>query len=154
MKMYKKTLAQRHTGSLVYQIHKPKFISFCAKCTEGMWGEKRPAKSGRAGTELRMFPQNANLKVLGWSSLVAQWIRMCLPLQGTQVRSLVQEDSTCHGATKPMCHNYWSPCALETAAQQEKPQQEASEKPLLTATTERPGSNKDPLQPPQKRKWK
>ena len=108
MKRYKKTLAQRHTGSLVYQIHKPKFISFCAKCTEGMGGGGRvkQAKLGRAGTELRMFPQNANLKVLGWSSLVVQWIRMCLPLQGTQVRSLVQEDSTCHGATKPMRHNY------------------------------------------------
>ena len=38
---------------------------------------------------------------------------MCLPLQGTQVRPLVQQDFTCHGATKPMCHNYGSPCALE-----------------------------------------
>ncbi|XP_061062461.1 tetraspanin-8 isoform X3 [Eubalaena glacialis] len=26
--------------------------------------------------------------------------------QGTQVRSLVQEDATCHGATKPVHHNY------------------------------------------------
>ena len=25
---------------------------------------------------------------------------------GTQVQSLVQEDSTCLRATKPMCHNY------------------------------------------------
>ena len=25
---------------------------------------------------------------------------------GTQVRSLVREDPTCHGATKPMSHNY------------------------------------------------
>ena len=24
----------------------------------------------------------------------------------TRVRALVQEDPTCHGATKPMCHNY------------------------------------------------
>ena len=30
---------------------------------------------------------------------------------GTQVWSLVQEDPTCRGATKPMCHNYWSPHA-------------------------------------------
>ena len=29
-----------------------------------------------------------------------------LPMPGTQVRSLVREDPTCHGATKPMRHNY------------------------------------------------
>ena len=40
------------------------------------------------------------------TSLVAQWLRICLPMQGTQVRALLQEDPTCHGATKPVCHNY------------------------------------------------
>ena len=40
------------------------------------------------------------------TSLVAQWLRICLPIQGTRVRSLVWEDPTCHIATKPMCHNY------------------------------------------------
>ena len=40
------------------------------------------------------------------ASLVAQWLRLCLPLQGTRVRALVQEDPTCCGATKPVCHNY------------------------------------------------
>ena len=48
-------------------------------------------------------------------SLVAQWLRIRLPMQGTQVRALVQEDSTCRGATKPVCHNYWA-CALEPAS--------------------------------------
>ena len=33
-------------------------------------------------------------------SLVAQWIRICLPMQGTWVQSQFQEDSICHGATK------------------------------------------------------
>ena len=33
-------------------------------------------------------------------------LRICLPMQGTQVRALVQEDPTCHGATKPVRHNY------------------------------------------------
>ena len=33
-----------------------------------------------------------------WTSLVVQWIRICLPMQGTWVWSLVQEDSTCRGA--------------------------------------------------------
>ena len=47
-------------------------------------------------------------KSLFRASLVAQWLRICLPIQGTQVRSLVREDPTCLGATKPLCHNYWS----------------------------------------------
>ena len=40
------------------------------------------------------------------TSLVAQWLRIRLSLQGTQVQSLVQEDPTCCGATKPVSHNY------------------------------------------------
>ena len=38
------------------------------------------------------------------TSLVAQWQRVHLPMQGTRVQ--VQEDPTCRGATKPMRHNY------------------------------------------------
>ena len=38
------------------------------------------------------------------TSLVAQWLRICLPMQGTRVRAL--EDPTCRGATKPLRHNY------------------------------------------------
>ena len=40
------------------------------------------------------------------TSLVAQWLRIHLPMQGTQVRSLVWEDPTCHEATKPVHHKY------------------------------------------------
>ena len=35
---------------------------------------------------------------------MTQWLRIRLPMQGTQVRALVQEDPTCHGATKPVGH--------------------------------------------------
>ena len=49
------------------------------------------------------------------ASLVAQWLRICLPMQGTRVRALVREDPTCRRATKPMHHNYWA-CALEPAS--------------------------------------
>ena len=41
-----------------------------------------------------------------WASLVAQWLRICLPTQGTRVRALVWEDPTCRGATRPVSHNY------------------------------------------------
>ena len=49
--------------------------------------------------------KESNLKMIG-ASLVAQWLRICLPLQGTRVRALVWEDPTCRRATKPMRHNY------------------------------------------------
>ena len=39
-------------------------------------------------------------------SLVVQWFRICLPIQATQLRSLVLEDSTCLRATKPVHHSY------------------------------------------------
>ena len=39
------------------------------------------------------------------ASLVAQWLRICLPMQGTRVRALVWEDPTCCGATGPVSHN-------------------------------------------------
>ena len=34
------------------------------------------------------------------------WLRICLPMQGTQVQSLVLKDFTCLGATKPIHHDY------------------------------------------------
>ena len=40
------------------------------------------------------------------ASLVVQWLRVCLPMQGTRVRALVWEDPTCRGATRPVGHNY------------------------------------------------
>ena len=45
------------------------------------------------------------------ASLVAQWLRICLPMQGTRVQALVWEDPTCRGETKPVRHNYGSPHA-------------------------------------------
>ena len=65
-----------------------------------------------------------SIEITMGTSLVAQWLRIRLPMQGTQVRSLVWEDPICRGATKPvhhyywacalepMCHNYWSPHTL------------------------------------------
>ena len=46
------------------------------------------------------------------TSLVAQWLGICLPMQGTRVRVLVWEDPTCRGATKPVHRNYWA-CAQQ-----------------------------------------
>ena len=40
------------------------------------------------------------------TSLVAQWLRTRLPVQGTRVQALIREDPTCCRATKPVRHNY------------------------------------------------
>ena len=69
-------------------------------------------------------------------SLVVQWLRVHLPLQGSWVRSLVQEDPTCYGSTKPwsleaMPHNKRSHC-------NEKPAPHKQRVPPLTSTRESP----------------
>ena len=40
------------------------------------------------------------------TSLVVQWLRIHLPIQGTQVPSLLWKDSTSRRADKPMRHSY------------------------------------------------
>ena len=52
------------------------------------------------------FSWMASIKKSDRTSLVAQWLRIRLPMQGTQVRALVREDPTCRRATKPVRHNY------------------------------------------------
>ena len=45
------------------------------------------------------------------TSLVIQWLKILLPMQGTWVQSLVWEDPTCRGTTKPTGKHYlaWAP---------------------------------------------
>ena len=78
-------------------------------------------------------------EIIMGTSLLAQWLRICLPMQGTWVQSLVQEDPTCCRATKPVLHNYWG-CALEPASHNYRarmPRAHAlqQEKPESTCTT-------------------
>ena len=89
--------------------------------------------------------------------------RIHLPMQKTQVRSLVQEDPTCCRATKPVRHNYWAyalrapelqllrPKCLKPllsnkrSLHNEKPEHRSQ---TLTLQLEKSqGSNKDPAQP-------
>ena len=51
--------------------------------------------------------RNKAWKVRERTSLTVQWIRIRLPMQATRVQSLVQEDSTCFGAIRPVHHNSW-----------------------------------------------
>ena len=65
-------------------------------------------------TEIKIKNQPAR------ASLVAQWLRICLPMQGTRVWALVWEDPTCRGATRPVSHNYWACTSGACALQQER----------------------------------
>ena len=116
------------------------------------------------------FPGSSVVKTpCSQTSLVAQWMRLCLPMQETQVRSLVWEDPICHGATKLMCHHSRAcnsrdcklqlPSRLQVATTQsecnyqsphcsEKSAHYKEEWPPLAATRESPcKSNEDPAQP-------
>ena len=55
------------------------------------------------------------------ASLVAQWLRICLPMQGTRVQALVWEDPTCRGAAKNhepqlLSLRVWSLCSATREA--------------------------------------
>ena len=63
----------------------------------------------------------SSIKVNMGASLVAQWLRICLLMQGTRVRALVWEDPTCRGAAGPVSHNYWACASGACAPQQERP---------------------------------
>ena len=87
------------------------------------------------------------------ASLVAQWFRVCLPMQGTWVRALVWEDPTCHGATKPVSHNYWACASGACAPKRERPRQWEAHTPQwrvapICRNWRKPSHrNEDPTQP-------
>ena len=87
------------------------------------------------------------------ASLVAQWLRIRLPMQGTWVRALVWEDPTCRRAARPVSHNYWA-CASGTCAPQwERPRQWEARAPRWRVAPARRNwrkpshRNEDPSQP-------
>ena len=74
-----------------------------------------------------------------WVSLVVQWIRVCLPMQGTRIVSLVWGDYTCLGAIRhkqPL-----SPCAQSLCSTEEACRDSLcaeTEQPALTETGDSP----------------
>ena len=82
------------------------------------------------------------------TSLMVQWLRIHLSMQGKWVPSLVQEDPTCCGATKPLHHNYWAhvpqllkPMRLEPVLHNKRSHHNeksvhCNEEPLLATTRE------------------
>ena len=85
---------------------------------------------------------DSDLKTGNRTSLVAQWLRIRLPMQGTRVQALVWEDPTCCRATKPVHHSYGA-CALQPTSHsywahvpQLKPALRNEEYPPLAANRE------------------
>ena len=85
---------------------------------------------------------------------MVQRLKICLLVQGSQDQSLVQEDFTCQGATKPACHKYWAhvPQLLKSMRPRARtPQQEklpqcpctTREWPPLAATRKKPACSKE-----------
>ena len=72
---------------------------------------------GTKTQNLKFLVKNTPLR----ASLVAQWLRICLLMQGTRVRALVWEDPTCHGAAGPVSHSCWACASGACAPQREGP---------------------------------
>ena len=70
---------------------------------------------------IHLLVQIPLIKSLTGASLVAQWLRICLPMQSTRVRALVWEDPTCRGATGPVSHSCWACASGACAPQRERP---------------------------------
>ena len=69
-------------------------------------GATPPAPAALAPLLFLSIHTHSLRSTLTGASLVAQWLRVCLPMQGTRVRALVWDDPTCRGATGPVSHNY------------------------------------------------
>ena len=90
----------------------PGISSKLALCTRGYWVLEMWLVWNETCCRHKIL---SKFKRLGMgTSVVAQWLRIHLPMQGTRVWALVREDPTCREATKPVRHNYWA-CALEPA---------------------------------------
>ena len=96
--------------------HLTKLQSFCTaketinetKRQPSEWEKIFANESMDRGLISKIYKQlmQLNIKNTNRASLVAQWLRICLLMQGTRVRALVWEDPTCRGAAGPVSHNY------------------------------------------------
>ena len=70
------------------------------------------------------------------TSLVVQWIRIRLPMQGTWVQFLIWEDCTCHRIAN-WCSTTTEPVPQNKSSHHsEKSERPSKEQPLLTTTRE------------------
>ena len=87
--------------------HPPKAWEKERKLTSKIKETRRAGRVDLVYTAKR-FSKWSSAEPRSGTSLVVQWVRIHLPMRGTWVHSLVQEDPVCHGATKPRSHSYWA----------------------------------------------
>ena len=98
-----------------------------------------PYQLSHRGNPITNFPvyikmvsiEKLNKKKWRRTSLVAQWWRIHLPVQGIWVKSLFRDNSMGWGATKPVYHNYWACTPRARAPQQGKSLQREAHTPQL-----------------------
>ena len=91
------------------KVHKNKWIKLNILC------------SGKYVVRQIQQVKFVHYKCIFRASLVAQWLRVCLPMQGTQVHARVREDPTCRGANyarepQLLSLRVWSLCSAARAA--------------------------------------
>jgi len=135
--------------------------SLCAVASDDSWVQwvNRKTLPGNYQRYKRHQPRvhagpSVSQRSLIQNMTAVQWLRTCLPIWEIRVQSLVWEDSTHGGATKPTCCNYWSPstqnpCSATREATAMRSLSTATrEQPALPETREKStGSNKDSAQP-------
>ena len=118
----------------------------CCLCNPGPSSEPPHLGAGKKKKKIKKNEQ-------GWTSLVTQWVKICLPMQGTWVWSLIWEDPTCCRTTKPRSHNHWA-CAFDPMSLNYwRPvcllwhkRSHRNEKPMHCNQRKPTQSNKDPAQ--------
>ena len=79
--------------------------------------------------------------------MMVQWIRIQLPMQRTWVWSLIQEDSTCHGATKAHVPQLLKPMHLQPELCNKKSHQIRRPSTSTKSSPHSLHSNEEPAQP-------
>ena len=92
--------------------------NFCDSTSWSLQFMRKTARDKEGATQALLWGYGVSLSAYcsRWYlwTVVVQWLRIHLPMQGTHVWSLVRENSTCHRATKPVHPNYWIPGILES----------------------------------------
>ena len=133
------------------------------ECAKAWW--KEVAEVGPQANEFELYHigyrEDVSIKLYNAATFLAvQWLSdssacpvvkwfFCLSGQGTQVQPLVWEGSAGWGATKPMCHNHWSPRALEPMFCDKR--SHCKEKPVPTAKGGPHSLQLEKVQPKQQR---
>ena len=115
IKMPKSMVLEGHSPTGFYWHQLSPGSSWCWRCViilESLLCSWRKFFGVYLYTYIFTIPLYFNIWI-SWTSLVVQWLGVCLSTQRTQIQSLSEEDSTCRWATKPVSCICWAhvPCS-------------------------------------------